>query len=64
LRVDIDATGLAVVREGGYLVKPFTNEQMQTISPQLGVAVLDGLYQLGKDHPELASEIYLEACKP
>lgn len=63
LRVDIDATGLAVVREGGYLVKPFTNDQMQTLSPQLGVAVLDGLYQLGKDLPALASEIYLEARK-
>lgn len=63
LRLDIEATGLAVVNEGGYLVKPFTHAQMQTISPQLGEAVLDGLYKLGKDHPELASEIYLEARK-
>jgi 2-polyprenyl-3-methyl-5-hydroxy-6-metoxy-1,4-benzoquinol methylase len=63
LRIDIDATGLSVVSEGGYLVKPFTNDQMQTLSPQLGAAVLDGLYQLGKDLPALASEIYLEARK-
>jgi len=63
LREDLEATGLAVVNGGGYLVKPFTHEQMQTISPQLGEAVLDGLYQMGKDHPELASEIYLEARK-
>ncbi len=63
LRVDMEAIGLAVVSEGGYLVKPFTHAQMQTIFPQLGEAVLDGLYQLGKAHPELASEIYLEASK-
>jgi hypothetical protein len=63
LRIDIEATGLAVVSAGGYLVKPFTHVQMQTISTQLGEAVLDGLYQMGKDRPELASEIYLEAAR-
>lgn len=63
LRIDIEASGLAVVNEGGYLVKPFTHAQMQAIAPHVGETVLDGLYQLGKEHPELASEIYLEARK-
>jgi hypothetical protein len=63
LRRDVESAGLAVVSEGGYLVKPFTHAQMQAISPVLGETVLDGLYQLGKAHPELASEIYLEARK-
>lgn len=61
LRTDIEASGLAVVNEGGYLVKPFTHAQMQAITPDIGEAVLDGLYQMGKAHPKLASEIYLEA---
>lgn len=63
LREDVEAAGLAVVSEGGYLVKPFTHAQMQAISSELGEAVLDGLYQLGKDRPEMASEVYLEARK-
>lgn len=62
LRLDIEASGLEIVSEGGYLVKPFTHAQMQAIYPHIGDAVLDGLYQLGKEHPELASEIYAEAC--
>lgn len=63
LKIDIEMAGLVVANAGGYLVKPFTHAQMQTISPYIGEAVLDGLYQLGKAHPELASEIYLEARK-
>ena len=63
LRKEIETAGLSSVSEGGYLVKPFTHEQMQSISPYLGEEVLDGLYQLGKDHQSWASEIYLEARK-
>jgi len=63
LRIDVEATGLAAASQGGYLVKPFTHAQMQAIFPFIGEAVLDGLYQMGKDQPELASEIYLEARK-
>lgn len=61
LRSDIEASGLAVINEGGYLMKPFTHAQMQAIIPYIGETVLDGLYQLGKDQPELASEIFIEA---
>ncbi len=61
LRADIEAAGLRPVAEGGYFVKPFTHAQMERIADQLGDAVLDGLYALGKERPDLASEIYLEA---
>lgn len=61
LRMDIEAVGLSVVREGGYFVKPFTHAQMEKISPELGQDVLDGLYRLGQEMPDLASEIFVEA---
>lgn len=63
LKEEIEKSGLAIASEGGYLIKPFTHAQMQAISPHLGEAVLNGLYQMGKDLPEMASEIYVEACK-
>lgn len=63
LTQDISDAGLSVVREGGYLVKPFTHRQMENIAPVLGDSVLDGLYQLGREIPDLASEIFVEARK-
>lgn len=63
LEQDLRVAGLTVAESGGYLVKPFTHGQMERITPALGDAVLDGLYQLGKDVPEWASEIYAEARK-
>lgn len=63
LEADLRAAGLSISECGGYFVKPFTHGQMERISPILGVPVLDGLYQLGKEAPEWASEIYAEARK-
>ncbi|WP_434782238.1 class I SAM-dependent methyltransferase [Ferrovum myxofaciens] len=63
LKTDLKATGLEVTCEGGYLVKPFTHAQMEEITPLLGRKVLDGLYEMGKEIPELACEIYVEACR-
>ena len=54
-------TGLSVEAKGGYLVKPFTHKQMEALSGVVGDAVLDGLWLLGKQYPELASEIYINA---
>lgn len=61
IRAALEAAGLLPVEEGGYFVKPFTHAQMALVAEQLGDAVLDGLYTLGKERPELASEIYIEA---
>lgn len=61
LKADLTKAGLAVIDEGGYLVKPFTHGQMEKIVPVIGDQVLDGLFQLGREIPELASEIFVEA---
>ena len=44
-----------------YFVKPFTHSQMEKIASDLGSEVLDGLYRLGQEIPDLASEIFAEA---
>ena len=51
--------GFSVVDRGGYFVKPFTHAQMESIAGVLSEQVLDGLWQLGRDMPELAAEIYV-----
>ncbi len=61
LRKDISLAGLTAFEEGGYFIKPFTHEQMESVAERVGEKVLDGLYLLGKEMPELASEIYIEA---
>lgn len=52
---------LVVEAEGGYFIKPFTHAQMSAVANAIGVPVLDGLFELGRQLPELASEIYVEA---
>ncbi len=53
------ASGLRVIEKGGYFIKPFTHAQMESIAGVLSAAMLDGLWQLGREMPELASEIYV-----
>ncbi|KMW57404.1 SAM-dependent methyltransferase [Candidatus Rhodobacter oscarellae] len=55
------AHGLRVTETGGHLVKPFTHAQMLPLVESLGREVMDGLYQLGRARPDLASEIFIEA---
>lgn len=61
LKTDLAVAGFKVIDEGGYLVKPFTHLQMEQIAPSLGESVIDGLFNLGQELPELASEIWVEA---
>ena len=61
LAQDLENAGLSIVETGGYLIKPFTHDQMEKIIPVLGHPVLDGLNELGKSLPSLASEIFAEA---
>ena len=61
LLADLAETGLRVIAEGGYLIKPFTHTQMEQCVPILGREVMDGLFELGRELPELASEIFVEA---
>lgn len=59
----IQSTGFTIVDQGGYLVKPFTHAQMQTLvtSGTIDRSLLDGLFVLGKKFPFLASEIFVNA---
>jgi ubiquinone/menaquinone biosynthesis C-methylase UbiE len=54
LRRDIEAAGLVVDLIEGILIKPLSTQQMAGWSPE----ILDGLYRLGMELPELCSEIY------
>lgn len=63
LRKEIEAAGLVPIAEGGYFIKPFTHAQMELVAADVGEKVLDGLYTLGKELPDLASEIFIEARK-
>lgn len=61
LKHAVEAAGFAIEEQGGYFIKPFTHAQMQAIRPILTTEVLDGLWELGRELPELASEIYVNA---
>lgn len=61
LRQAIEAAGFSIEDQGGYFLKPFTHAQMQAIRPILTTEILDGLWKLGQEIPELASEIYVNA---
>lgn len=54
-RVDIEKSGLNVLEMGGVYFKPLSNGQIQE---NWSEAMIKGFYELGKDFPELAAEIY------
>lgn len=56
-------SGFTIETSGGYFLKPFAHKQMQAIRPVLSKSVLDGLWILGRQFPELATEIYVNACR-
>jgi dTDP-4-amino-4,6-dideoxygalactose transaminase len=56
-------SGFRAEDSGGHFLKPFSNRQMQSIGDVLTPAMLDGLSRLGRELPELASEIYVNARK-
>lgn len=57
----IKQEGGVVLEQGGYFVKPYTHSQMYKMIEQniIDLKVLDGLFELGKDMAEFASEIYV-----
>lgn len=62
LAATLVGSGFQVVEQGGYFLKPFTHDQMnQLMTTQENRQQIEfGLYQLGRQYPELASEIYCE----
>ena len=61
LQRDLQAAGLRPVEDGGILLKPFTHAQMSTMVEALGSDILAGLAVLGRELPELSSEIFVNA---
>lgn len=57
---DIEAAGLRVLHTGGVFFKPLSNQQIQDHWTQ---QMIDGFYELGKDFPEYAAELYA-VCAP
>lgn len=55
LVADATAAGLQVIDDGGFFIKPLSNAQMETWSPDL----LDAFFEVGRTMKEYAAEIYL-----
>ena len=56
--------GYSVIDSGGYFLKPFSHTQMESCGEVLTEDVLEGLYRLGEEHPEMATEIFVNAGLP
>lgn len=54
-RKDIETSGVRVVEMGGVFFKPLSNQQIQDAWNE---DMLNGFYELGKDFPENAADIY------
>jgi SAM-dependent methyltransferase len=54
-----EAAGFEITDTGGYLIKPFTHAQLEEMGELLSREILDGLWQLGRELPELASEVFV-----
>lgn len=61
LREAVTKVGFVPVEEGGYFIKPFTHEQMESMEDLFSQQMLEGLSTLGRELPDLASEIYINA---
>lgn len=56
---EVKKAGLKIIAEGGLFLKPFSNAQMAKMLDEKGIKAFN---ELGKRHPDIASEIYL-ICK-
>jgi 2-polyprenyl-3-methyl-5-hydroxy-6-metoxy-1,4-benzoquinol methylase len=52
-------SGFDIVESYGYMLKPFANVQMQALA--LDWPIIEALFELGKDYPDLASHLYVRA---
>lgn len=59
LRRLVAASGWRVVAVEGFFLKPFPHDIMTRLD--LSPALLDGLFELGRRHPELASQVLVTA---
>lgn len=61
LKSDIHAAGLKLAEMGGVFFKPLSNQQIQDHWTE---EMIQGFYELGKDFPEHAAELYAVCEKP
>ena len=61
LRVEMEAAGISVEIVGGVFFKPLSNQQIQDNWNEM---MIQGFYELGKDFPENAAEIYAVCSLP
>lgn len=59
LKQDIKKAGLKIDRIGGIFLKPFSNKQMESLSPE----ITDALYKISDELPEYCAEIYVRCTK-
>ena len=52
-------SGYEILESYAYMLKPFSNEQMSTL--QLAGPIIDALFEIGKEHPDLASHLFVRA---
>jgi SAM-dependent methyltransferase len=60
LESTVAAAGFRPIETGGFFVKPVTHGQMESLE-FLTSQIVDGLWQLGRELPELAAEIFVNA---
>lgn len=60
-RKDINAAGCLVMEMGGVFFKPLSNQQIQD---HLTEEMIQGFYELGKDFPEHAADLYAVCVLP
>lgn len=56
LKKDIESAGLKIKKWGGVFLKPLTNSQIEMWWTE---EMMDAFYELGKEYPEIAAEIYV-----
>jgi 2-polyprenyl-3-methyl-5-hydroxy-6-metoxy-1,4-benzoquinol methylase len=52
-------SGYEILESYGYMLKPFANDQMSKL--ELGWPIIDALFEIGKEHPDLASHLFIRA---
>jgi len=56
LRKEIKKAGLRIIHDGGVFLKPLSNDQIEAWFTQ---EMNDAFYELGREFPEIAAEIYV-----
>lgn len=58
LRQDVTAAGLQILHEASIFLKILTNAQLETMNPRL----IEGLFTLGREFPDLCANLYCQAA--